>query len=234
MDIPYIPYHCEQRSDEWKELRRGILTGSKMAQWLVNRSNKRDKLARENAICYLLARYSGAWEKKDRAENVEWVKRGREFEGAALEAFEIDAQVETRPLGFARSKFGRFGCSPDGLIVGANSGVEIKVPEPETHIFYRRAGVLPEKYKYQVHGCMAVTGADSWFFYSFNPNEDGDHGLVPLLLEVKRDHETEELHDALIEFSGELDAAIENEKKRFQEMMDRREAYLKSKEAEAC
>jgi predicted phage-related endonuclease len=92
------------------------------------------------------------------------------------------------------------------LIEGESAGFEGKVPVPSTHIQFRRAGVLPEEYKLQVHGSMAVTGAQSWWFQSWSPN------LASLRVIVERDSFTEELKAALIEFSRQFEAAWEQEK----------------------
>jgi hypothetical protein len=72
---------------------------------------------------------------------------------------------------------------------------------PEAHIRYRRAGVLPDEYLYQVHGSMAVTGADAWWFQSWNP------GLASLRVKVERNEFTEKLKAALIEFSAQFEQA---------------------------
>jgi hypothetical protein len=104
------------------------------------------------------------------------------------------------------SKHGLFGCSPDGLIEEDGSGLEGKVPIPRTHIAYRRAGVLPSEYLHQIHFSMAVTGAKSWWFQSWNP------GLANLRIEVKRDEFTERLLAAAIVFSDELKVAVEAER----------------------
>jgi hypothetical protein len=65
---------------------------------------------------------------------------------------------------------------------------------------------MPEKYLYQVHGCMAVTGARKWWFQSWNPNMPG------LRVLVKRDDFTEKLLTALVVFSQQAHKAIKGER----------------------
>lgn len=203
-------YEMPQRSPEWFEARKGKLTASNFGPWLV-KSDATSKAAREKAICKLIAERAGC-ESPPNFEN--WaMQRGTELEPQAVAAFESETGLKVREVGFCASMYGAFGCSPDGLI-GQDSGFEGKVPVPETHVRYRRAGVLPPEYIWQVHGCMAVTGAKSWHFQSWNP------GLVPLQVEVNRDDFTEKLHDALCSFAEEYEKAWDEE----------REAYLAWKE----
>lgn len=196
-------YHCEQRSTEWHQLRKGVLTASNFGAWLLSTGKVAEK-ARESAICKLISERAGCWQNPN-FEN-EAMKRGTELEPQAVEAFEMATGKKVLQVGFCRSIHGVFGCSPDGLIEDESAGFEGKVPVPATHIQYRRAGVLPEEYKFQVHGCMAVTGADRWYFQSWSPN------LASLRVAVRRDDFTEELKAALIEFSRQYQEAWEQEK----------------------
>ncbi len=191
-------YHMPQRSDEWFAIRKGILTASNFGPWLL-KNDATARKARESAICKLIAERANC----ESAPNFEnWaMKRGAELEPQALAAFQEKTGLQVAEVGFCKSAHGAFGCSPDGLIYDLGSGFEGKVPVPETHLRYRRAGVLPDEYLYQVHGSMAVTGATSWWFQSWNP------GLASLRVQVFRDDFTEQLKAALIEFSAQFEAA---------------------------
>jgi len=193
---------CEQRSPEWFEARKGILTASEFGPWLL-KSDKTSGKARETAICKLVARTADAWEPSF-FEN-EAMKRGTELEPEALKAFQEGTGKKVKEVGFCRSVYGLFGCSPDGLLIRSNTGYENKAPIPSTHIKYRRAGTLPDEYKWQVLGSMAVTGAKAWWFQSYNP------GLAPLRILIERNDEVEALKAALIEFSSQLKEALREE-----------------------
>lgn len=191
-------YEMAQRSDEWKNHRKKTFTASAFAPWLIN-TGKVAEQAREKAICKLIAERAGC----DLGPGYEsWaMQRGTELEPQAVAAFEGETGLKIRHVGFCASINGKFGCSPDGLIEGQSVGFETKVPIPDTHIRYRRAGVLPEEYLYQVHGSMAVTGATHWWFQSWNP------GLASLRILVERDEFTEKLKAALIAFSAQYEQA---------------------------
>jgi predicted phage-related endonuclease len=191
-----------QRSDEWFAARRGVLTASNFGPWLLN-SGKVAEGAREKAICGMIAGRANCWEPPS-FENAA-MQRGTELEPQAVASFEGATGKKVREVGFCKSLHGAFGCSPDGLIEGESCGIEGKIPVPETHIRYRRAGVLPDEYRFQVHGSMAVTGAKSWWFQSWNP------GLAPLRILVQRDAFTEEMKAALIAFSKQFERAWEEE-----------------------
>jgi len=128
------------------------------------------------------------------------VWNGLRLEEEATEHFEKETGNKVSEVGFARSKYGAFGCSPDGLIRKENSGFEGKAPLPQTHIKYLLKGELPEEYKIQVHSSMAVTGASSWWFQSYCP------GLPPLVIKVERDNYTEAVFSGLKKFDEELSA----------------------------
>jgi hypothetical protein len=197
-----IVHHMPQRLEAWFSIRKGILTASNFGPWLL-KSDATARKARESAICKLIAERANC----EAAPNFEnWaMKRGAELEPQALAAFQEKTGFQVAEVGFCKSLYGAFGCSPDGLIYDLNSGFEGKVPVPETHIKYRRAGVLPDEYLWQVHGSMAVTGATSWWFQSWNP------GLASLRVQVLRDDFTEQLKAALIEFSAQFEAAWNEE-----------------------
>jgi predicted phage-related endonuclease len=197
-------HHCEQRSATWHQLRKGVLTASNFGAWLLKDSDKKSRDARESAICKLISERAGCWQKPNYEDAC--MQRGTELEPQAVEAFERATGKKVIPVGFCRSIHGAFGCSPDGLIEDESAGFEGKVPVPSTHIQYRRAGVLPEEYKLQVHGSMAVTGAERYYFQSWSPN------LASLRVAVRRDDFTEELKAALIEFSRQFETAWEQEK----------------------
>lgn len=188
-------HRMAQRTPEWYEIRKPNLTASNFGEWLTKKTATAHK-ARLTAICKVIAAKNNC-EEPPRFET--WAMgRGIALEDEACRTFATQAKKTVVPVGFAQSKLGSFGCSPDGLIPDENSGVEIKCPLPTTHIRYLIDGVLPKDYVPQVHGSMAVTGAKTWYFCSFCP------GLPLFHVKVERDDYTEAILEGLTDFSDVL------------------------------
>lgn len=167
--------------------------------------------AREKAICKVL----GAMSKCEVPDEFEidpdglpprnpglWaIWNGIRLEPEARACFERATGHKVEEVGFCRHKSKASGCSPDGLIPSLGEGLEMKCPLPATHVGYLRAGVLPDSYRDQVHGCMAVTGATAWWFQSYCP------GLPPFRVRVERDEYTERMAEGLNDFARSLDQA---------------------------
>lgn len=124
----------------------------------------------------------------------------REDEAIAFAALTYEWRITK--MGFCETDDGRAGCSPDGLI-GDHSGIEMKCPEPHTHVKYLCEGVLPKEYAAQVHGSMFVTGRPEWVFFSYS------RGFPPFTLTVHRDEEViKAIGEAVEKFAEELDRAV--------------------------
>ena len=185
----------EQGSEAWFQVRRGRPTASRFSDIITAKTGKvsasapryMEELVAE-CFCPTWASFIGN----------KFTDRGNEMEPEARVDFERVTGLTVEQVGFCTRDDGIVGCSPDGLIRGAgggwNAGLELKCPAPKTHVSYMMAGDLPDVYKQQVHGGMAVTGLDEWHFYSYFP------GMRPVHVLVKRDAYTEKLSNALDAF----------------------------------
>ena len=197
-------FFMEQRTPEWFEVRKGLITASELGPWIL-KADKTSKKARENAICKLLAEIAGC----EAAPNFEnWaMARGTELEPDAVAWFEAKNDLSVEEIGFCKSKLGSFGASPDGMVSGhdsSNIGFEGKCPVPPTHLKYlRNPDLLLADYHWQVQHSMATTGAEAWYLQSFCP------ALPSVQHFVERSDETETIRRALLEFSQELAQAQE-------------------------
>eukprot|EP00919_Chromeraceae_sp_WS-2016_P043321 GHVR01103458.1.p1 GENE.GHVR01103458.1~~GHVR01103458.1.p1 ORF type:complete len:220 (-),score=27.85 GHVR01103458.1:11-670(-) len=191
---------CEQRSDEWFQARKGYLTASNSGAWLT-KSDKTSTKARATAAAQVLAEVAG-FPDPPIFENAD-IKRGIEQEPEALQYFQKLTGLTVDPIGFAKSKHGLFGCSPDGLIVSDGSGVEVKCPRASKLMEWHQAGTLPDTYRDQVHHSMAVTGAQEWHFIGYHRGLPAHHILV------KRDEYTEAMLEGLKAFSKYLQGVSE-------------------------
>jgi hypothetical protein len=189
-----------QRSEQWYEARRGLPTCSRFDQILTAAKGEPSK-SQETLICALIAEsILPPQEGVIRPMSAD-IEHGIITEAEARCAFELEFAPEpVTEVGFVVHASGLYGGSPDGL-VGESGGVEIKCPKAETHIGYFRAGVLPNEYKAQVHGYMAVTGRNWWSFFSYF------RGLPPFHIRVTRDDFTAKLEAELPRFCAKYNEA---------------------------
>ena len=185
----------EQRTPEWFEARRGVFTASGLGKFVLE-STKTARKAINSMIDRTLADaltplQTGTEDAPDFSNY--WMRRGVRLEPEARIAYENKTGNRVEEVAFCLHESGMFGCSPDGLVNDREGGLEIKCPQPERHIAYIRAGVLPEQYEMQVHSSMAVTGLPWWDFWSYCPS------LPPLLVRVHRSDLTERIVAAMID-----------------------------------
>jgi hypothetical protein len=192
-----------QGSEQWFELRRGRATASQFSRIITAARGDYSKSAAGYMRDLLVECFTPDYAK---FLGNKWTDRGTEMEPEARKAFEEHTGLTVEQVAFVTSERWQHvvGCSPDSLIKGTNSdylaGLEIKCPSPFTHAEYIEEGVLPDEYKAQVHGSMAVTGLDRWHFFSYFP------GLQPFHLVVNRDAYTDKLTEALDKFVIEYGA----------------------------
>jgi hypothetical protein len=184
-----------QGSEEWFNARKGIATASEYRKILTptGRLSKSAtaymrKLTRECVIDDPMVFMGNDY--------TEW---GHEYEPHARREFEEIKGDKVHEVGFCVSSKNKIlGCSPDGLIKDMfgkwTEGVEIKCPGVDKHVEYLLDNELPSDHKMQVHGSMAVTGLNAWWFMSYFP------GLRPLIIRVERDEFTNKLDAVLDEF----------------------------------
>lgn len=193
-----------QLSPEWFEARRGIPTASQFSRIITAKTGKL-AAASDEYICELIAERMSLVPAADWPMNAA-MRHGVEFEAEARRWFEFEAGFEVAQVGLVMSECGRFGCSPDGLIVDGSgvfaAGLELKCPQGKTHVKYLLDGTLPDEYRCQVHGCLAVTGLPLWHFVSYAP------GFPPLHVRVEADEFTTKLRAALGDFDARLKAAL--------------------------
>jgi putative phage-type endonuclease len=157
----------EQGSDEWLEIRRGIITASVIGQLITPGTIKPASNDKSRALIAQLAaeRITG------QTDNVfvnDDMLRGTLHEPYARDRYAEHNGVKVQQVGFViRDECGiRLGASPDGL-VGEDGGIEIKCPRAKTHIQTILSGQVPAHNMAQVQATLLVTGRDWWDFVSF-------------------------------------------------------------------
>lgn len=137
-------------------------------------------------------------------------EHGHENEDIARSIFEFETGKEVRQVGFIyKDDDQRAGISPDGLIVGEDSGLEIKCPwDTKWHIDFILAEKIKPEYIEQCQFSMWVTGYKSWYFASYDPRMKSKrlHYVT-----IERDEEFMKKYDeAYTVFIREMDKKLES------------------------
>ena len=196
--------HVAQGSEEWFAMRKGRPTASRFDMIITAKTGEPSK-SRHDYMCELIAECFCPEFTAFMGNS--WTDRGQELEPQARDAFAQTTGLDLEHVGFVTRDDNIVGCSPDSLIRDTKreyiAGLEIKCPSPKNHVAYVLADKLPDEYRQQVHGGMAVTGLNVWHFWSYYP------GLKPLHVIVHRDSYTEKLSAALDQFVIDYAAARE-------------------------
>lgn len=193
---------CEQLSEQWWRVRRGVPTASRFDAILTPKTAK-PSASQQEYIHELIAdtvRLSPPLTTNLGRPMTPEMQFGVDTEPEARAWYEMERGVEARRVGFITTDDGRFGCSPDGLT--AEGGLEIKCPALKTQVRYLLEGGLPPEYRCQVHGTLIVTGRPWWDFLSYAT------GLPALLVRVEPDAFTDALAAELERFRARYDADL--------------------------
>lgn len=197
--MPVEIIDCEQNSAEWFAARAGIPTASEFSTVMAKGKDGGASITRRKYL-YRLAGEILTGEPAPEGYTNDFMARGHDLEDEARKLYAFMHDVEPIRVGFLRN--GRKGCSPDSLI-GATSGLEIKVAIPAVQIERLQRGELPPEHKAQVHGSMWVAERDTWGFVSYCPK------LRPMILTVERDDAyIAQIEKAVEAFTEELDAVV--------------------------
>lgn len=168
---------CAQRSPEWYAARVGLLTASNAAAMLSTGRRGGEAVGKtELRLRLALEGLRGTSLDGDHYESP-WMRRGREIESEALDAYEVETGEIVQVVGFLRHDTLPIGCSPDGIVGNFAGGVELKCPKFTTHFEYVTRGTLPSEYVAQVTHSLLVTALPWWDFCSYCPEFDGDARL---------------------------------------------------------
>lgn len=168
---------CEQGTMDWLQARIGIPTASGFEK-IITPTGK----ASTQAEAYsekLLAEYILGYPVETFTGNAH-TERGKELEPHAVRFYEVQRDVDTKPVGFCTDDARTIGASPDRL-VGDDGLLEIKCPAPQTHVHYLLTGEIDKGYWPQVQGQLLVTGRKWVDWLSYHPE------MPPVIIRVERD-----------------------------------------------
>lgn len=199
----------EQRTEEWWQARLGAVTASQIANVMM----KPETAGYQNYLAQLtLERLTG---EPTETFTSAAMQHGIDTEPQARAFYEMETGLEVEEVGFIRHpKLEMAGASPDGLI-GADGGLEIKCPQPATHIKTLMGGAIDRKYLLQMQWGMACAEREWWDFVSFCPSFPGDMQIH--IQRVERDAEAiEEITAAVTTFLATVDAQVKELNRRYE------------------
>lgn len=176
----------EQRSDEWHDLRRGMVTASTVASLLTPTLKvASNDTARAVTGALVAERITGVTEPSWMNDDM---MRGVLHEPIA-KGYYAEHHAPVHEVGFLVRQFDGYeiGCSPDGLI-GSDGMLEVKCPRAKGHIRTILADEVPAQYVAQVQCALLVSGRPWLDYVSF-------HAGLPLY--VKRVHPDQRWFDAI-------------------------------------
>lgn len=196
--------HVEQGTEEWHEMRRGVITASRFKDVMSKGRGTAPSKTRHAYMLELAAEVlTGNVEHFEPNKYMQW---GTEKEPEAKSMYEFLTDNEVSEVAFIKHDTFNCGVSPDGL-VGDNGGIEIKCPKTTTQIETFLSGKMPSQHKAQVQGCIWVTERDYWDFVSFDPRIDGEASFFNV--RVERDEKyIKELADGIALFDDQLQDLI--------------------------
>jgi putative phage-type endonuclease len=154
----------EQGTDEWLQQRLGKVTASKIADVMM----KPTTAGYSNYLAQLVCeRLTGI---PTETFTSAAMQHGTDTEPRARAFYEMDTGFSVEQVGFIdHPTISRTGASPDGTI-GVDGLVEIKCPQPATHIKTLTGAAIARNYNLQMHWQMACTGREWCDFVSFCPS----------------------------------------------------------------
>lgn len=194
----------EQGSEEWKALRLGKATASRMAD-ICARTKTGWGASRANYAAQLIAeRLTGVVTESYTSQAMEW---GTACEAEARSVYSFTSDAAITLIDFVpHPTIEMSGASPDGL-VGDDGLVEIKCPNTATQIDTLLRGAVPEKYLLQMNWQMACTGRQWCDFVSYDPRMP--ENLRMFVRRIPRDDVLIlDLEDKVSEFLSEVDRKV--------------------------
>lgn len=189
-----------QGSDEWKQLRLGKVTASRVADVIV-KTKSGYSASRANYMAQLIAeRLTGV--PAESYTNAA-MQHGVETEPEARAAYEFYKGATVEQVAFVpHPKIEQAGCSPDGLL-GSDGLIEIKCPNTATHLETLLGKTVPGKYEAQIQFQLACTGRAYCDFVSYDPRMP-EHMRLFVKRMARDDKRIKEIEEEIASFLLEM------------------------------
>lgn len=205
--MPIFHWDMEQGSSQWFKAHQGVPSASQFHRIMTPKTRKMSEQRKSYACALILQEILNL--QPQSLETNENIRAGKENEPKAVADLELIFGIETIPVGFVTTDDGRFGASPDRVVIACPpvSGeefarvdvvVECKCPTPLVQMDHLLFGD-DDAYRCQRQGQLLVAEADKAIFFSYNPR------MPPYMVEDGRDELfLRELKVSLEIFWGEL------------------------------
>lgn len=195
-----ILHDVKQGTEEWLALRAGIPTASELYNLLAEKfAIRKGEMPKTYLARKLAERWTGFPLESFGGGAME---QGTFLESEAMPWYGARHAVDVKRVGFITTDDGTFGCSPDGYLE-SGTGIEIKCPQPATHVKWLLAGGVPPEHMLQCQGGMFVTGW-RWVFVSYC------RGFPALVVDVPRvEVAIVEIANAVATFTAAIETGYE-------------------------
>ncbi len=184
----------EQLTDSWFEAKAGIPSVSRFADFITPAKGDYSK----SAVRYIARLIRETVSGPVHGYTSEAMMHGIVTEAEARAWYELKYDCDVEQVGLILNKGAAW--SPDGR-VAPKGAIEIKCPEPETHIMWLLNGGLPVEHKPQCHGALLIGELDWLDFVSYCP------GYRSLVIRVVPNDYTAKVEKALAQFLEQYAAA---------------------------
>ncbi len=191
----------DQGTEEWHAERLGKVTASRIADVVMKPTTAGYQNYRAQLVCERLT--GNQTETFVSAA----MQHGTDTEPQARAMYELETGSDVVQVGFIdHPSIAMTGASPDGL-VGSDGLVEIKCPQPATHIKTLTGANIDRRYMLQMHWQMICTERAWCDFVSFCPALPAEMQIF--IKRVERDAElSEDITDAVVKFLADVDATV--------------------------
>lgn len=193
-----------QGTQEWFESRLGKATASRFKDIMTTVKYGEAATVRNYRAELVVERLTGEKAEGFSSAAIQW---GIETEDTARLRYELETGNEVTECGFFEHKTLLAGASPDGLI-GDEGLLEIKAPNPATHIETLKVQNVPKVYYWQVMGQMWITGRKWCDFVSFDPRLPANAQLFIKRIE-RDDSAIDDLEEAVKNFLDSVNTEVQ-------------------------
>jgi hypothetical protein len=192
--------NLEQGSEAWFKEKLGKPSASNISKIITNTGKPSTQRL---GYLYELAGQILTGKQEEGYKNAN-IELGNEREGESRNYFELTHNAEITQVGVIyKDEQKKFLCSPDGIELSQEYGLELKNVLPKTQVQYLLDNSLPSNYFGQCQMSLYITGFKYWQFLSYVPL------MNPLLIRVEPDKVYQEiLGNELNKFCMELEETV--------------------------